>query len=285
MASASLTLILQFLFAQLLGLTTALQLLELSRPDHPLQQFILQNAPGTYQHSLQVAIMAEQAADRIGADTLLVRVGAVYHDAGKALNPSFYIENQIPGKLNPHDDLDPVVSAQTIIRHVTDSVHLGKKYRLPSRIIDFMREHHGTMLTRYQFARALEASRDDPEKVDILLFRYPGPRPQSRETALLMLADGCQARARADLPQNEEELILLVRKVINYCEQEGQLDDTRLTLKDLTAITEAFVKTLQNTYHPRIRYPEINLAPPVPELPGAEAGEVKPSEIVNTSPR
>lgn len=285
MASASLTLILQFLFAQLLGLTTALQLLELSRPDHPLQQFILQNAPGTYQHSLQVAIMAEQAADRIGADALLVRVGAVYHDAGKALNPSFYIENQIPGKLNPHDDLDPVISAQTIIRHVTDSVQLGKKYRLPSRIIDFMREHHGTMLTRYQFARALEASRDDPEKVDILLFRYPGPRPQSRETALLMLADGCQARARADLPQNEDELVLLVRKVINYCEQEGQLDDTRLTLKDLTAITEAFVKTLQNTYHPRIRYPEINPTPIVPELPGGEASEVKSSEIANTSTR
>ncbi len=258
MASASLTLILQFLFAQLLGLATALQLLEISRPDHPLQQFILQNAPGSYQHSLQVAIMAEQAADRIGADSLLVRVGAVYHDAGKALNPLFYIENQIPGKLNPHDDLDPVVSAQTIIRHVPDSVQLAKKYRLPSRIIDFMREHHGTMLTRYQFARALEAARDDPEKVDINLFRYPGPRPQSRETALLMLADGCQARARAELPQDEEELTMLVRKVIAYCQQEGQLDDTRLTLRDLNVITEAFVKTLQNTYHPRIRYPEIS---------------------------
>jgi len=130
-----------------------------------------------------------------------VRVGAVYHDAGKALNPSFYIENQIPGKLNPHDDLDPVISAQTIIRHVIDSVQLAKKYRMPSRIVDFMREHHGTMLTRYQFARALEASRDDPDKVDIEMFRYPGPRPQTRETALLMLADGCQARARADLPE------------------------------------------------------------------------------------
>ncbi len=285
MASASLTLILQFLFAQLLGLTTALQLLELSRPDHPLQQFILQNAPGTYQHSLQVAVMAEQAADRIGADALLVRVGAVYHDAGKALNPMFYIENQVPGKLNPHDDLDPVISAQTIIRHVTDSVQLAKKYRLPSRIIDFMREHHGTMLTRYQFARALEASRDNPEKVDILLFRYPGPRPQSRETALLMLADGCQARARADLPQNEEELVAVVRKVINYCEQEGQLDDTRLTLKDLTIITDTFVKTLQNTYHPRIRYPEINAGPATPALPEAQPAENEASQVINHSPQ
>ncbi len=285
MASASLTLILQFLFAQLLGLSTALQLLELSRPDHPLQQFILQNAPGSYQHSLQVAIMAEQAADRIGADALLVRVGAIYHDAGKALNPLFYIENQIPGKLNPHDDLEPVVSAQTIIRHVTDSVQLGKKYRLPSRIIDFMREHHGTMLTRYQFAKALEASRDDPNKVDINLFRYPGPRPQSRETAILMLADGCQARARADLPTNDEELAGLVRKVIAYCQQEGQLDDTRLTLRDLTVITETFVKTLQNTYHPRIRYPEISAASATPALPEQTAGTSAEGTSVEVAPR
>jgi cyclic-di-AMP phosphodiesterase PgpH len=314
MASASLTLILQFLFAQLLGLATALQLLEISRPDHPLQQFILQNAPGSYQHSLQVAIMAEQAADRIGADAMLVRVGAIYHDAGKALNPLFFIENQIPGKLNPHNDLDPVVSAQTIIRHVPDGVQLARKYRLPSRMVDFIREHHGSMLTRYQFSKALEANRDDPDKVDVNLFRYPGPRPQSRETALLMLADGCQARARAELPQNEEDLDRLVRKVITYCQQEGQLDDTRLTLRDLNVITEAFVNTLQNTFHPRIRYPEIqskadataeqtvpaaNLAPatqPASALPpgadqstGAEPSALpgagsEPASVTNTSP-
>ncbi len=261
LASASLTLILQFLFSQMLGLSTALQLLEISRPDHPLQQFILQNAPGSYQHSLQVSILAEQAADKIGADALLVRVGAIYHDAGKALNPQFFIENQIPGKLNPHDDLDPVVSAQTIIRHVSDSVQLAKKYHLPPRIMDFMREHHGSLLTRYQYAKAIESVGKDASKVDINLFRYPGPRPQSRETALLMLADGCQARARAELPQDEHDLHELVRKVILYCQQEGQLDDTRLTLRDLSTITDSFVKTLQNTYHPRIRYPEIKPAP------------------------
>lgn len=261
LASASLALILQFLFAQLLGVATALQLLEISRPDHPLQQFILTNAPGSYQHSLQVAIMAEQAAEKIGADTLLVRVGAIYHDAGKALNPLFFIENQIPGKLNPHDDLDPAVSAQTIIRHVTDSVLLARKYHLPPRIIDFMREHHGTLVTRYQYAKALELAGDDTSKVNLNLFRYPGPRPQSRETALLMLADGCQARARAELPQGEDELRDLIRKVITWREQEGQLDDTRLTLRDLNTITESFVKTLQNTYHPRIRYPEVHVNP------------------------
>jgi putative nucleotidyltransferase with HDIG domain len=260
LASASLALILQFLLAQLLGMSTALQLLEISRPDHPLQQLILQNAPGSYQHSLQVAIMAEQAAEKIGSDALLVRVGAIYHDAGKAINPLFFIENQIPGNLNPHDDLDPSVSAQTIIRHVKDGVHLARKHRLPARIIDFMWEHHGTLVTRYQYTKAVETAGNDPNAVNLDNFRYPGPRPQSRETALLMLADGCQARARAELPQDEEEIRALIRKVINYCQQEGQLDDTRLTLRDLNLITESFVKTLQNTYHPRIRYPELSPA-------------------------
>jgi len=276
--SASLTLVLQFLLAQVLGLATALQLLEISRPDHPLQQFILQNAPGSYQHSLQVAIMAEQAAERIGADTLLVRVGAIYHDIGKGLNPSFFIENQIPGKLNPHDDLDPLVSAQTIIRHVTDGAQLARKYHMPARIIDFILEHHGTLMTRYQYAKAVEAAGGDKDKVDVNLFRYPGPRPQSRETALLMLADGCQARARAELPQNDEEMVAIVRKVFEFCQREGQLDDTRLTLRDLNLIAESFVKTLQNTYHPRIRYPEIGVqgAPQVP--PGEDAPQLAPGQ-------
>ncbi len=275
--SASSALILQFIFAQFLGMATALQLLEISRPDHPLQQFILQNAPGSYQHSLQVSIMAEQAAEKIGADALLVRVGAVYHDAGKSLNPSFYIENQIPGKLNPHDDIDPIVSAQTIIRHVTDGVQLAKKHRLPTSIIDFIREHHGTLITRYQYVKALESADNHQDKVDIELFRYPGPRPQSRETALLMLADGCQARARAELPYEELELRSLVRKVIDYCQHENQLDDTRLTLLDLSIITDSFVKTLQNTYHPRIRYPEPNTRP-VETIKESEGNPRNPSE-------
>jgi hypothetical protein len=234
----------------------------------------LQNAPGSYQHSLQVAIMAEQAAEKIGADALLVRVGAIYHDAGKALNPSFFIENQVPGKLNPHDDLDPAESAQTIIRHVTDSVLLAKKFHLPSRMIDFMREHHGTLITRYQYAKALEAADNDPGKIDLRLFRYPGPRPQSRETALLMLADGAQARARAELPQDEEHIRSLVRKNIEFCQHEGQLDDTRLTLRDLNTISESFINTLKNTYHPRIRYPEI--APVTPQAVLAAANVPQP---------
>lgn len=279
LASASITLIMQFLFAQLLGMATALQLLEISRPDHTLQQHILRNAPGSYQHSLQVAIMAEQAAEKIGADALLVRVGAIYHDAGKTLDPSFFIENQIPGKLNPHDDLDPAVSAQAVIRHVSDGVTLARKHRLPNSIIDFIREHHGTLLTRYQYAKALEAAGHNPEAVDRSLFRYPGPRPQSRETALLMLADGCQARARAELPQEEDELRAVVRQVIDYCQREGQLDDTNLTLRDLNVITESFMNTLRNTYHPRIRYPEIKTIPLAKKTPSEE--ELRPAEDSN----
>jgi len=237
-----------------------LQLMDLQRPDHPLVQFIFRNAPGTYQHSLQVANLAEQAADAIGADALLTRVGAIYHDAGKAANPSFFIENQVPGNVNPHDDMDPAASASTIIRHVTDGVELARKYRLPPRLQDFMREHHGTLITRYQYTQAVQAAGNQPELVNKDLFRYPGPRPQSKETALLMLADGCEARARAELPKNDDDLRAVVRKVFEFCQKEGQLDDTRLTLRDLSIITEAFVNILKNTYHPRIKYPDLRPA-------------------------
>lgn len=257
LASASLTLIIQFFFSQLLGLTTALQLLELSRPDHPLLQFMLRNAPGSYQHSLQVANLVELAAEAIGADALLGRVGAIYHDVGKAANPSYFIENQVPGKLNPHDELDPASSAGTIIRHIDDGLKLAKKYRLPPKILDFMREHHGTLLARYQYAKALQVVNNNPDEVDENLFRYPGPSPRSKETALLMLADGCEARARAELPKNEEELREIVKKVFDFCQHEGQLDATNLTLRDLHLASESFIGTLKNIYHPRIQYPEI----------------------------
>lgn len=257
LASASITLILQYFLSQLLGTTTALQLLDLSRPDHPVMQFMLRNAPGSYQHSLQVANLAEQAAEAIGADVLLTRVGAIYHDIGKAANPQFFIENQVAGKTNPHEDLNPETSAATIIKHIEDGVQVARKYRLPPRIIDFIREHHGTLLARYQYARALQAAGGRNDQIDIEVFRYPGPSPRSRETALLMLADGCEARARAEVPRSEEELRELVKKTFDYLQQEGQLDQTTLTLSDLYTAADSFSKTLQNTYHPRIIYPEI----------------------------
>ncbi len=256
-ASASLTLLLQFFIAQTLGLTTTLQLLEISRPDVPLLQFFLRAAPGTYQHSLQVSNLAEQAAESIGADALLVRVGALYHDIGKAQNPLFFIENQTLGNINTHEDLAPEESARFVIAHVTDGVALAKKHRLPNRLIDFIREHHGTNLTRYQYTQALQNVDGDLSKVDIEKFRYPGPAPRSRETALLMLADGTEAISRAQRPQDEVELRDLVQKVIANAQQNGQLHDTRLTLRDLRLISESFVSTLRGSLHPRVEYPAL----------------------------
>jgi hypothetical protein len=255
--SASLTLLIQFLLSQLLSLTTALQLLEISRPDHPLLQFLLRNAPGTYQHSLQVANLAEQAAETIGADGLLTRVGAIYHDAGKAMNPIFFVENQPQGKLNPHDDLNPATSAATIIKHVEDGLLLARRHRLPPKVREFICEHHGTLLTKYQYTRAVELVGGDPNQVDTQRFRYPGPRPQSRETALLMLADGCEARARAELPKDDVELRKIIQAVFDRCQKEGQLDDTHLTLRDLSAAAESFHNSLKSLYHQRIIYPEL----------------------------
>ncbi|TAK10796.1 MAG: HDIG domain-containing protein [Anaerolineae bacterium] len=258
MGSASLALILQFILAQMLGFTTSLQLLEISRPDHPLLQFILHNAPGTYQHSLLIANLSEQAAELIEADALLTRVGALYHDAGKARFPHFFIENQVPGSRNPHDDLDPLESSKTIIRHVPDGVELARKHRLPQRIIDFIVEHHGTMVTQYQYAKAVEAAGGDKSKVDAKAFMYPGPRPHSRETALVMLADGCEARTRAERPEDEHALHDLIKSVVDRRVGLGELDNTDLTMHDLKIIIESFTVTLRGVYHPRIVYPDID---------------------------
>jgi hypothetical protein len=270
LASAGLALLLQALLAQFLSLPTALQLLEISRPDFALLQEFLRKAPGTYQHSLHVANLAEQAAEKIGADALLTRVGAIYHDIGKTMaDPSFFIENQVAGSVNTHADMSPEQAATSILRHVRDGVTLAHRHRLPRRIDDFILEHHGTMLTRYQYTQAVERARGDAQKVDIEKFRYPGPRPRSRETALLMLADACEARSRAENPQSEEALRQIVRSVIEIVERDGQLDNTQLTLHDLHLVTESFVTTLRGTYHPRIQYPASGLsaAAPAPTAP------------------
>jgi len=255
LAAGTLTILLENVFSVVLDVPTALQLMDISRPDHPLLQHVLQTMPGSYQHSLQVSNLAEQAAEAIGADRLLVRVGALYHDVGKSENPGFFIENQIRGNVDPHDDIPPEVAAATIIKHVTDGVALAKKYRLPSRITDFIREHHGTLMTRYQYGKA-QASSEKPEEVDPALFTYPGPAPRSKETAILMLADGTEARSRAEAARTDEEIIDVINSVINACKEAGQLDNTDLTLKDLNRIRDSFFHTLQRSFHPRIQYPE-----------------------------
>lgn len=275
MATASITLILSFLLAQILNVTTPFQLMDLTRPDHPLLQLLLHNAPGTYQHSLQVANLAEQAAEQIGADPLLTRVGALYHDVGKALNPAFFIENQIAGYPNPHEDLTPEESAAKIIQHVYDGMALAKKFKLPKKVSDFIAQHHGTMITHYQYVKAVEAAGGDKSKVDIEKFRYPGPKPQTRETAILMLADGSEARVRAERPPDEEGLRATVKKVIDNRLKAGQLDDTDLTLRDLKVILDSFTHTLRGIHHPRVKYPELKSGEASKMLPEPKTTPIK----------
>ncbi len=238
-----------------LRITTNIQLIELSRPDHPLLQLLLRTAPGTYQHSLQVANLAEQATRAIDGNGLLTRVGCLYHDVGKTERPQFFIENQLSGQ-NIHEQMDPATSASMIIAHVTDGQELARKHRLPKVVADFILEHHGTMRTEYQYHLALKAAGDDTDSVDPRDFTYPGPRPRSKETAILMLADGVEAKIRSDMPEDEASLDEAVAWVIEDRLAKKQLARTDLTLKNLDTIRRSFVKTLRSIYHPRIRYPE-----------------------------
>jgi putative nucleotidyltransferase with HDIG domain len=205
---------------------------------------------------LQVANLAEQAAEGVHADALLTKVGALFHDVGKAANPLFFVENQPPSQVDSHDDMKPEVSAQTIIRHVSDGLELARKFRLPRRLQDFIAEHHGTFITGYQYNRAIRAADGDKSKVDESPFRYPGPVPRSKETALLMLADGVEARSRAERPGNDDEVRSLIRSVIESRQKDGQLEATPLSQRDLASIIESFVATLRVTYHPRLEYPK-----------------------------
>jgi putative nucleotidyltransferase with HDIG domain len=251
--SASLSLIGLFLAGTLLGVTTSLQLLELARPTQPLLRELLLRAPGTYHHSLMVSNLAEQAAERIGADALLTRVGAYYHDVGKMVRPYFFVENQMDG-INLQDRLDPRTSAQVIIDHVQDGLELAKKHHLPHDVRAFIPEHQGMGLIKYFYHRALEQA-GDPAQVDEQDFRYPGPRPQSKETAIVMLADSCEAAVRAAHPNSIEEIDKIVHRIIHEKLAGGELDECDLTTRDLDQIRKAFVEMLHGVFHPRIKYP------------------------------
>ena len=253
--SATFSLPLLFVLGFFFDITTSLQLIELSRPNHPLLQFILRNAPGTYQHSLQVANLVEHAAERIGANPMLTRVGALYHDCGKATRPEYFVENQLEGE-NIHERLDPQTSASIVIGHVRDGLELARKHRLPSKVRDFIPEHHGTLRASFQYARAIKQAGGDESKVNPTDYAYPGPRPRSRETALLMLADACESASRANRPGNVKELDRLVQRVMDDRVNQGQLDNTGLTLNDLLLVRESFVNSLKGNFHARLKYPE-----------------------------
>jgi putative nucleotidyltransferase with HDIG domain len=258
--AASLTLAVFFIVGNLFDITTSLKLLELSQPSHPLLRQLLLKAPGTYHHTLLIANLAEQAAERIGANALLTRVGAFYHDIGKTVRPHFFTENQMDG-VNPHARLDPYTSADILRSHVTDGLDLAKRYRLPSQVRAFISEHHGDGFVSFMYQRAVEDAGGDASQVDERRFRYVGPKPQSRETALLMLADTTEAITKSKHPGSVEEMGELVDRAIKIRMEQGQLDESELTLRDLQEIRQSFVDTLKGLYHTRVEYPESRREP------------------------
>jgi len=249
------------------GVTTRIQLMELAQLSHPLLRQLQEKAPGTFHHSVIVGNLGERAADLVGADPLLVRVGCYFHDIGKIARPGYYIENQ-QDAANPHDRLDPAASAKLVADHVKAGMELTAKYRVPAVVRAFVPEHHGTRLITYFYRKASAADPTvDPEK-----FRYPGPRPQSRETAIVMLSDSVEAVVRSSKDRSFERIDELVDSVIHERVTEGQLDDCNLTLRDLKVIGESFKATLRGIYHPRIEYP----APTKAELQTAGVAYLKP---------
>jgi hypothetical protein len=271
------------LIGSLAGLTTSIQLLDLSRPTHPLQRQLLLKSPGTYHHSLMVGNLGEQAAERIGADALLVRVMAYYHDIGKIQRPYFFVENQ-PEGINVHKNLEPQISAQIIISHVTDGLELARKYRLPAAIQDGIAQHQGTDVVRYFYYQALKAAEEKNTQVDEAHFRYPGPKPQSKETGILMLADICETTVRALKPHSAEEIDEIVQKMIADKVNSGQLSECDLTIADLYKIRTAFVDILQGVHHPRIKYPDQVKAEERVEAATGQSPASKDQSQVETAP-
>ncbi|HEX5015676.1 MAG TPA: HDIG domain-containing protein [Candidatus Limnocylindrales bacterium] len=251
----------------LFGIMTVFQLLELANPSQPLLRRLLVETPGTYHHSLMVGNLAERAAEAIGADPLLTRVAAYYHDIGKLANPLAFIENQAGGE-NIHDQLEPEVSAQILKQHVADGIDIAYQSKLPKALIAFIPQHHGTAIMSYFFARAREAAAalyGGPQtqegaqaaaKVDERKFRHAGPKPQSREAALIMLADGVEASVRSLSSRDEAAIRAMVARIIEERLADGQFDECDLTLRDIERIREAFVGQLLGMYHQRVAYPQ-----------------------------
>ncbi|HSM39087.1 MAG TPA: HDIG domain-containing protein, partial [Candidatus Limnocylindrales bacterium] len=243
----------------LFGIMTVFQLLELANPSSRLLRRLLLETPGTYHHSVMVGNLAERAAETIGADPLLARVAAYYHDIGKMKNPLAFIENQA-GSRNIHDDLSAEVSARIIASHIKDGIDLGYEHGLPVQIIGFIPQHHGTSVMSYFYGKALREVGGNEEVVSKDTFRYPGPKPQSREAAILMLSDGVEASVRSLDDKDEVSIRTMVDSIVDARVEDGQLDDAELTLKNIAQIKEAFVQQLLGMYHSRIKYPD-NVVP------------------------
>ncbi|MDM0626311.1 HD family phosphohydrolase [Clostridium perfringens] len=243
-------------FESTFDIVTNAKLLELSNPNNPLLKKLLMEAPGTYHHSILVANLAELAAEQVGGNPLLARIGAYYHDVGKTNRPYFFRENQF-GKKNPHDRLKPEVSSKIIISHVKDGSELAKEYNLPKTIHDFIVTHHGETLVKY-FYLTVKNNSENPDEVKEEDFKYPGPKPMSKEQGIVMLADSTEAAVRSINEPTEEKIEKMVNNIIDDKLASGQLDNCDLTLRDISKIKKCFLKALNGIHHERIEYPDDN---------------------------
>jgi putative nucleotidyltransferase with HDIG domain len=240
-------------FEHIFKITTDLSLLELSNFERPLLTELAKKAPGSFNHSLVMGTMAESAAEAIGANALLSRVGAYYHDIGKIITPNFFVENQLDNN-NIHENLKPEESVKVILEHVSKGIELAKENKLPQEIIDFIPMHHGTLVLTFFYEKAKKLYGED--KVNIDDYRYPGPKPQTKETAIVMLADCCESAVRSVENPDSAKVENLINNLINSRVEDGQLDEAPITFKDITQIKSVFVNILLGHHHKRIRYPK-----------------------------
>ena len=243
------------LFESIFHIMTDITLMEYMDPNNELLRRLSVEAPGTYQHSLVVGTIAEAAAQSIGANGLFCRVSTQYHDIGKLFNPHYFTENQMGG-FNIHQLLTPVESSQVIIAHVLEGEALAKKYGLPQSFVDIIRQHHGTTLVYYFYCKQVEQMGGDVDNVDEAQFRYPGPKPRTKESAIIMIADTVEAASRSLEEVNEESLTELIDRLVSDKQEEGQFDECQLTFEELGHVKKAIVKTLSVTRHLRVKYPE-----------------------------
>ena len=240
-------------FERLFNITTDLTLLELSNFDRPLLRELARKAPGTFNHSMTMGTIAEAAAEKIGANALLARVGAYYHDIGKIIEPQGFVENQMNSQ-NLHENLPPEESAKLIVKHVNEGIDLGRQYKLPQELIDFIPMHHGTTVSTYFYEKAKNLYGDD--KVNLDDYKYPGPKPNSKETAIVMLADGCESAVRSISDPDALKVENMINNIFNSRLKESQLDDAPITFSDISKMKEAFLSILISQHHRRIKYPK-----------------------------
>jgi hypothetical protein len=263
------------LVEDLFGITTTFKLLELANPSQPLLRELQMKAPGTYHHSILVGNLAEAAAEAIGADALLVRVGSYYHDIGKAKRPYFFVENQL-GMTNQHDRISPRLSALVITAHVKEGLEMAREHRLPAIVQEFIATHHGTSLVSFFYHQAVQA--EGVRQVQEEHFRYPGPRPRTRETGIVMLADGVEAACRSLKTPNPEQIEGMVRRIVDKRLADGELSEAPLTLQEIEKIALAFIRVLSGLFHQRIEYPDQVFR----ELRGSGDAEMKGRKVAGS---